>query len=155
MINFKIEFDLGDLKKNLKELELKLTDLRRPMRAALNEIRQIQKERFDEFDAQFPNNPGYKARKKGLPTGVKTGALRRAFHGGKGRRSGYMATYSRGMELAWDIDMDSFTGRYPVYFDKWLKDRGGELIDLPQDQFERVYAQFKAELDRMVEEIRI
>jgi hypothetical protein len=151
MIAFQIEFNFGDLKKSLKELELKLTDLRRPMQAALDEIRQIQKERFDEFDAKFPNNPFYKAKKGGLPTGVKTGALKRAFHGGKGRISSYKATYTRGMELVWGIDMDAFTNGYPEYFDGWLRDRGGKLIDLPQEQFERIAVRFKAELDRIIE----
>ncbi len=138
----------------LTKVERAFFDMTVPMEAVQKELVSIMKKKFDSFQK---HGGAYKDKKylvdKGARrVGVKTGQLKRAFWGGPGNIN-LLSEYGgvANAMLEWGIDLSAFEREYPKYFAGWLEAKGDDLIDLDDDDIDRLNAVFIKALYHQIE----
>ena len=148
MITLKIDIDASAPKAALDRLEAALMDLRIPMEEARDMIPGLIAERFMGFQKHAGTyEEDYLVRKRGLPVGVLSGKLFGSIKDGTAFESELEPFFGAlNAKLTMGIDLSKFRNEYPKYFDKWLRDRGDDLMSLTPDQAVRVIDVFQKEV---------
>jgi hypothetical protein len=140
MIEIRVTGNFDKLDASLAQLQAKLNSLSIPLEELVPYLRQMHEERFSGFQRYMGT---YKTKwyeewkiKKNLPVGVKSGDTKEALtQGGKGEHVDIRSILGIGAMLEFGIDPTQFDRGYPVYFDRWLKERGDELVGLTDAQY--------------------
>lgn len=153
MIDFYIDIDMAPTLQALDRLDAVLSDFRIPMGVVEEMIPGLMGERFVGFQKHAGTyaNDKYTRKKGGLPVGVRSGKMFDSIVDGTAFDSKLDPFFgTRNAKLTVAFDLSKFDNKYPKYFDKWLRDRGDDLMSITPDHAMRISSAFISEVRILV-----